>query len=114
MKIEDKKMLILERLVKEGHITLCEAFELSEKEYITNTQSSPITYIPFPNNPLVPPYTITCDVGTGTITSNTSSTIADEVRERREKQFKQHLSDFNKLIDDSKKKAKLFQGSTLL
>lgn len=37
MKTKEEKMKLLERLVKEGHITLCEAFDLSEteKEYIS-------------------------------------------------------------------------------
>ncbi len=49
---KEQKMKILERLVKEGHITLCEAFELSitEKEYVfvPNQTFEPIS------NPLQP------------------------------------------------------------
>jgi|LakMenEpi03Aug12_release.lakeMendotaPanAssembly.Ray.scaffolds.fasta_scaffold4443484_1 hypothetical protein len=46
MKTKEEKMKLLERLVKEGHITLAEAFDLSEteKEYVI--QSANIQYIP--------------------------------------------------------------------
>ena len=52
MKTKEEKMKILERLVKEGHITLCEAFDLSEAtiEYIH------VPYNPSYTNP-VQPYT---------------------------------------------------------
>ena len=60
---KQNKIDLLTRLVKEGHITLCEAFELSktEKEYVVQTPniqiipSKPNPYITGPHNP----YTIT-------------------------------------------------------
>lgn len=45
MKSKDEKMKILERLVREGHITLCEAFDLSETEK---------EYVSIPTNTIIP------------------------------------------------------------
>lgn len=48
---KEEKMKLLEKLVREGHITLCEAFHLleTEKEYV---------YVPTPQyTPYVAPYT---------------------------------------------------------
>lgn len=72
MKTKDEKMKILERLVREGHITLCEAVDLSEteKEYVSIP--NPITYTTYPTPPHLPPYTITCtDNNTRTTTTKT-------------------------------------------
>ena len=48
--IQEEKLKILERLIKEGHITLAEAFTLSETEkeymYIPNTVFQPYHYEP--------------------------------------------------------------------
>jgi len=58
----NKKMELLTKLVKEGHITLEEAFLLSEKEivkeyiYIPNTTTSPWITNPY-TNPII--YSIT-------------------------------------------------------
>jgi hypothetical protein len=57
MKTKEEKIKILERLVKEGHITLAEAFELNEteKEYIYNPVIQPFQHI----EPYTPYYPIT-------------------------------------------------------
>lgn len=51
MKTKEEKLKLLERLVKEGHISLCEAFELSEteKEYIVVPQpiNAPLQWEPY-------------------------------------------------------------------
>ncbi len=62
---KEEKMKLLEKLVKEGHITLCEAFHFLEveKEYIYPPYPliqypQPTTTSPYYNNFLNP--TITC------------------------------------------------------
>jgi hypothetical protein len=58
---KQNKLDLLTRLVKEGHITLSEAFDLLEptKDYVVQTPN--IQWIPSPSTtiPYIPPYTIT-------------------------------------------------------
>lgn len=60
---KEEKLKLLERLVKEGHITLCEAFHLleTEKQYVTVSTYPyyPTTYPSVPYQPYQQPIIIT-------------------------------------------------------
>jgi len=77
MKTKEEKLKLLERLVKEGHITLCEAFDLSETEkeyipYFTTQWQEPLQWEPYK---WTNPGTITFGTGSGYIAGSSNTVL---------------------------------------